>query len=422
MSGRPRPRLLADLTPLRVSPDFRRLYLGQMVSFVGTQLMMVAVPYQVFLLTRSSLQVGLVSLAQLVPLLVGSLAGGAIADSVDRRRLLMLMQVLQAATSAGLAVNAARGGPALWPIYGLTALAAGLSGIDRPARSAAIPSVVERRSLPAAYALWQILLQVGGVVGPAVGGVLLARFGLALLYWLDTVSFGAAFLAVHRMAPLPPVGGGTRPGLASVAEGLRYARRRQELVGVFVIDLDAMVFGMPRAVFPAMATQVYGGGATAYGLLSAAPGAGALVGALTTGWVGSVRRQGRAVVVAVAVWGLAVAAFGLVPWLWAGLLLLGLAGAADVISAVFRNTILQTTVPDALRGRLSALQIAVVTGGPRLGDMEAGAVASLAGSRFSVVSGGLACVAGVAAVSWLLPRFRAYETDGGAAPGRSPVG
>jgi MFS family permease len=291
-----------------------------------------------------------------------------------------------------------------------------LSGIDRPARSAAIPSVVERRSLPAAYALWQILLQVGGVVGPAVGGVLLARFGLALLYWLDTVSFAAALLAVSRMAPLPPAGGGTRAGLASVLEGLRYARRRQELVGVFVIDLDAMVFGMPRAVFPAMATQVYGGGAATYGLLSAAPGAGALVGALTTGWVGSVRRQGRAVVAAVAVWGLAVAAFGMAPWLWAGLLLLGVAGAADVISAVFRNTILQTTVPDALRGRLSALQIAVVTGGPRLGDAESGAVASLAGARFSVVSGGLACVAGVAAVAWLLPRFRHYETAEATAP------
>jgi MFS family permease len=250
MPGRPRPRLLADLSPLRDSRDFRRLYFGQMVSFVGTQLMMVAVPYQVFHLTRSSLQVGLVSLAQLGPLLVGSLAGGAIADSVDRRRLLMLMQVAQAATSAGLALNAARGGPALWPIYGLTALAAGLSGIDRPARSAAIPSVVERRSLPAAYALWQILLQVGGVVGPAVGGVLLARFGLALLYWLDTVSFAAALLAVTRMAPLPPAGGGTRPGLASVREGLRYARRRQELVGVFVIDLNAAWWERAVAAFP----------------------------------------------------------------------------------------------------------------------------------------------------------------------------
>lgn len=415
MPGR-RPRLLADLSPLRESPDFRRLYLGQLVSFLGTQLTVVAVPYQVFLLTGSSLQVGLVSLAQFMPLLVGSLAGGAMADSMDRRRLLMVMQVLQAATSVGLALNAGRGEPALWPIYGLTSLSAGFSGIDRPARSAVIPGVVDRAKLAAAYALWQILLQVGLVAGPAVAGVLLARFGLATIYWLDAVTFAAALLAVARMAPLPPAGGGTPAGLSSVVEGLRFARRRQELVGVFVIDLDAMVFGMPRAVFPAMATQVYGGGPAVYGLLSAAPGAGALVAALTTGWVGSIRRQGRAVVVSVAVWGLAVAAFGLVPWLWVGLVLLGVAGAADVISAVFRNTILQTTVPDALRGRLSALQIAVVTGGPRLGDAETGAVASLAGARFSVVSGGLACMAGVAMVAWLLPRFRDYETAEAEAP------
>jgi MFS family permease len=417
--SRRRARLLADLSPLRDSADFRRLYVGQLVSFVGSQLTVVAVPYQVFLLTGSSLQVGLVSLAQFVPLLVGSLAGGAMADSMDRRRLLMVMQVLQALTSVGLAVNAGRSEPVLWPIYAFSAAAAGLSGIDRPARSAAIPGVIDRAKLPAAYALWQILIQVGLVAGPAGAGVLLEHFGLAALYWLDTLTVAAALLAVIRMAPLPPAGGGTPVGLRSVMEGLAFARRRQELVGVFAVDLDAMVFGMPRAVFPAMATQVYDGGASTYGLLSAAPGAGALLGALTTGWVGGVRRQGRAVVIAVAVWGMAVAAFGVAPWLWAGLLLLAVAGAADVISAVFRNTILQTTVPDALRGRLSALQIAVVTGGPRLGDAEAGAVASLAGARFSVVSGGLACVAGVALLAWLLPRFRDYETAEAPAPALS---
>jgi MFS family permease len=202
----------------------------------------------------------------------------------------------------------------------------------------------------------------------------------------------------------------------SIFEGIRFARRRPELVGVFVIDLDAMVFGMPRAVLPALAENVFGGGATTYGLLSAAPGAGALIGALTTGWVASVRCQGRAVLIAVAVWGLAVTAFGLVPWLWLALVLLGVAGAAEVISAVFRNTILQTTVPDHLRGRISALQIAVVTGGPRLGDAEAGAAAALGGPRFSVVSGGLACLLGVAAVAWRLPQFRTYARTEEALP------
>jgi MFS family permease len=404
-------RLLADVAPLRESPDFRRLYVGQMVSYVGTQLAMVAVPYQVFHLTHSSLQVGLVSLAELVPLVIGSLVGGAVADAVDRRRLLLGMQVLMATTSVGLAVNASLDRPAVWPIYVLSAAAAGLSGLDRPARSAAIPNVVPTRLLPAAYALWQVQMQVGGVVGPALGGLLIANVGLATVFWLDVVTFAAAFASLLRIRPLPPHGGGTKLGLASIAEGLRFVRSRRELIGVFAIDLDAMVFGLPRALFPAMAERVFGGGATTYGLLAAAPGAGALVAAVTTGWVSRVHRQGRAVLLAVAAWGTAMIVFGTTNWLPLALLMLGIAGGADVVSAVFRNTILQTSVSDALRGRVSSVQIAVVTGGPRLGDAEAGAVAALTNVRFSVVSGGVLCVLGVLAVARLLPEFSRYRTS-----------
>lgn len=406
-----RRRVLADITPLRESPDFRRLYVGQLISFIGTQLTVVAVPYQVFQLTDSSLQVGLVSLAQLGPLIIGSLIGGAAADSVDRRKLLLWMQVVMAITTAGLALNAMLDKPRVWPIYVLTALSAGFSGVDRPARSAAIPNIVERRSLPAAYALWQILLQVGTVVGPALAGVLLGQFGLGAVYWLDVLTFAGAFIAVARMQPLPPHGGGTKAGLASIVEGLRFLRGRRELTGVFVIDLNAMIFGLPRALFPALAERVFGGGAATYGLLNAAPGAGALLGALTTGWVTHVHRQGMAVLVSVAVWGVAMIGFGATSWLWLALLFLAIAGAADVISAVFRNTILQTTVPDSLRGRISSVQIAVVTGGPRLGDAEAGAVAALAGARFSVISGGVACVLGVLAVAKWLPEFTRCRTE-----------
>lgn len=406
-----RRRLFADITPLRESPDFRRLYVGQLISFVGTQLTVVAVPYQVFQLTDSSLQVGLVSLAQLGPLIIGSLIGGAAADSIDRRRLLLWMQVVMAITSVGLALNAMLDAPMLWPIYVLTALAAGFSGVDRPARSAAIPNIVERRSLPAAYALWQILLQVGTVVGPALAGLLLAEYGLGAVYWLDVLTFAGAFVAVARMRPLPPQGGGTKPGLASIVEGLRFLRGRRQLTGVFVIDLNAMIFGLPRALFPAMAERVFGGGAATYGLLNAAPGAGALIGAVTTGWVSRIHRQGLAVLVSVGVWGAAMIGFGVTSWLWLALLFLAVAGAADVISAVFRNTILQTSVPDSLRGRISSVQIAVVTGGPRLGDAEAGAVAALAGARFSVVSGGVACVLGVLAVAKWLPEFTRYRAE-----------
>src|SRR4051812_30430361 len=404
-------KVLADVTPLRESRDFRALYGGQLVSFLGSQLTVVAVPLQVFQLTHSSLQVGLVSLVQLGPLIVGSLLGGSVADAYDRRRLLMLMQVLLALTSVGLAFNATGSHAALWPLYVMTALAAGFSGIERPARAAAVPSVVSQEQLPAAYALWQILLQVGAVAGPGLAGILVGTVGLSAVYWIDVATFGPAFAAAVAIRPLPPVGGGTKVGFASVAEGLRYVRGRRVLIGTFLIDINAMGFGMPRALFPALGYGFFHGGASTGGLLYAAPGAGALIGAVFTGWVSAVRRQGWAVIVAVVVWGAAIALFGLVPLLPLALLLLAVAGAADVVSAVFRNTILQTTVPDELRGRLSAVHIAVVTGGPRLGDAEAGVVASLTTPQFAVVSGGLASVAGALLIAWRLPEFARYDAS-----------
>jgi len=408
--------VFVDVTPLRESRDYRYLYFGQMVSFLGRQLTVVAVPYQVFKITGSSFDVGMVGLVSLGPLVVLSLAGGAIADSVDRRKLLIVTQVALAATSVGLALNAERDSPALWPLFVLTALAAGLSGIDLPTRTAALPNLIRREQLPAAAALGQILIQTGQVAGPAVAGLVIARLSLADAYWFDVATFGAALFALLQMRPLPPEGGGTRAGFGSVREGLRYLRGRRVLQSIFWIDVDAMVLGMPRAVFPALGTNVFHGGASAVGLLYAAPGAGALVGAVTTGWVGSVRRQGRAVIVAVVAWGIAIVAFGFTRWLPAALLFLALAGAADVVSAVFRGTILQTTVPDALRGRLSAINIAVVTGGPRLGDAEAGVVAAAAGLRFSVVSGGLGCVLGVALLSRLFPELDRHTAPVGGAP------
>jgi len=403
------PRVLLDIEPLRRSPDYRRLYLGQGVSFIGTQLTVVAVPYQVYLLTGSSLMVGLVSLAQLLPLILGSLLGGSIADSTDRRRLLLIAQVLLALTSVAMGLNAVSSHPKLWPIFVFSALAAAISGLDRPARSAAIPTLVGMDLISAANALWQTMLQVGSLVGPALAGLLLASTGLATVYWVDAATFAVAFVAVARMRPLPPEGGGRRAGLGSILEGLRFLGSRRVLQANFLIDVDAMVFGLPRALFPALAVGLYHGGPTTVGLLFAAPGAGALVGALTTGWVQRVERQGRAVLIAVAVWGAAMAAFGVTPWLPVGLVFLAIAGAADVISAVFRNTILQLAVPDALRGRLSSVQIAVVTGGPRLGDTESGAVAALTSAQVSVVSGGLACLAGVALIAWRWPEYRRYD-------------
>ena len=379
------------------------------MSYLGRQLTVVAIPFQVFTITGSSLAVGMIGLATVVPLVTLSLAGGAIADAVDRRKLLLVTQLLSAATSAGLALNAMSASPRLWPIYVLAALSAGLAGVDLPARNAMIPNLVGRELYPSAAALGQIQFQIGQVAGPALAGLIISQVSLAAAYWIDVASFAAAVIALLLIAPQPPEGGGTRASLSSIAEGLRYVKGRKLLVGTFLIDIDAMVFGMPRALFPALGTGFFGGGAGTVGLLYAAPGAGALIGALLTGWVGGVRRQGRAVIIAVVVWGAAIATFGLVPWLPLGLFLLALAGAADIVSAVFRNTILQLSVPDGLRGRLSSVHIAVVTGGPQLGDAEAGAVAALTSPRFSVVSGGVACILGVAALLRWAPDLARYD-------------
>jgi MFS family permease len=278
--------------------------------------------------------------------------------------------------------------------------------------------LVRRELLPAALALNQLMWQVGLVVGPLLAGIVIAARGVQVAYLVDLCSFGAALAALAFMAPMRPAGGGTKASRASVMAGLRYLRGRQALQGTFVIDLNAMIFGMPRALFPALGTTVFGGDATTVGLLYAAPSVGAVTGALTSGWLGSIDRQGRATIWAVVAWGAAIAGFGLTSWLPLALVLLAIAGAADVVSAVFRNSILQLTVPDELRGRLSSVHIAVVTGGPRLGDAESGAVAALTNPSFAVVSGGLACMAGAGVIARLmpeLPRWRLSRHGGVAA-------
>jgi MFS family permease len=399
--------VLLDITPIRRLPDFRRLWFGQAVSFVGTQLTAVAVPVEIYRQTHSSLLVGLVGIAQLVPLTCGSFLSGAIVDAVDRRRVLRITSLLLACCSVALAVDAV-GGSSLLALYGVTAIAAGVSSLDWPARSAATPMLVPVELRPAANALQQVQMQIGAVAGPALAGVLIALLGVPTVFVIDAVSFSAVFIAALRIRPLPPAGGGTKVGFASVAEGLRWLKGARLIVATFVIDINAMVFGMPRALFPELADKLYGGGAGTAGLLYAAPGAGALVAALLSGWVGRIHRQGRAILVAVAMWGVGIVIAGLTPWLAVALVGLAVAGAADVVSAVFRSTITQTEVPDSLRGRLAAVFIAVVTGGPRLGDAEAGAAAAVVGAQGSVVSGGLLCIVGVGAVAWRWPELGRY--------------
>ncbi len=404
-----RGRLLVDTTPLRVSREFRLLYVGQTLSYVGSQLTFVATQVQVFNLTSSSLAVGALGLVQFVPLVIGSLLGGAWADAMDRRRLMLVAQLLLAVASLGLFVNALMPTPLVWVVFVLSALGAGFSGLDHPTRSASIPNLVRREQLASALALNQIVWHGGGVIGPAIAGLLIAGFGVQAAFGVDVLTFAAAIVTLLLMRPIRPARPEGAQGRPSLLGGVRFLEGRKALQGSFVIDINAMVFGMPRALFPAIGLTVFGGGPEVVGLLYAAPAFGAMLGAVLSGPLGRVDRQGRAVLWSVFIWAGAVAAFGLVRWLPLALLLLAVAGAADVVSSVFRNSILQLSVPDHLRGRLSAVHIVVVTGGPRLGDVEAGAVASLTSPVTSVVSGGLACMAGVGVVARLYPELARWR-------------
>jgi MFS family permease len=396
---------MVDLEPLKEGREFRLLFGGSLISMLGNQMTTVAIPFQTYSITHSSLQVGLVSLAQLVPLIVGSLLGGTVGDAVDRRRLMLVASLASLVVALGLAINAAIPSPSLLALYLLSALAAGLLGFANPARTAAIPMLVSPRQLVAAFSLSQMVIQISLIVGPLLAGLLLAGPGLAWTYGLDAASFAVAALSVALMAPLLPEATEQKPGLSAIGRGFSYLRGRQVLQGVFLLDLNAMIFGMPRALFPAMAAEIYHVGTTGLGFLYAAPGVGALIGAGTTGWVAGIERRGRAVVIAVMAWGLAITVFGLSSSLPLGLAMLALAGWADVISAVLRSTILQSRIPDGFRSRLSSFQTAVVTGGPRLGDFESGAVAALSSTEISVVSGGIACVLGAMILARLLPGF-----------------
>ncbi len=399
-------RLFVDLSPLRESRDFRFLFGGQLVSMMGNQLTVVAIPYQVYTQTHSSLTVGLVSLIQLPLLISGSLWGGAVGDRVDRRKVMVACAIVLSLLSAGLALNAATSRPNLVLLIALAALAAGFAGFSNPARNAAIPRLVPATQLVGAYSLNQVGIQIATVVGPALSGVLLATVGLSWCYWIDATSFLVVIGTSLALSPIVPLASAVRVStLRAVRDGFSYVRSHVAAQCVYLVDLSAMVFGMPRALFPAVAATMYHGGPVTVGLLFAAPGVGALLGAVTTGWVERVSRRGRAVVLAVVLWGVAIALFGLSPWTWLGLVMLAVAGWADVISAVLRNTILQSSISDEFRSRISSIQMAVVTGGPRLGDLESGAVASATSTEISIVSGGILCVLGAVAIVRWRPAF-----------------
>jgi MFS family permease len=395
--------LLADVTPLRRHRHFRRLWTGLLISSIGSQLTVVAVSYQAYVMTHSTLVVGLVSLVQLVPTLVGAMGGGAVADAMDRRRLLMLAQVMLAATSAGLAVNAFMPHPELWVLFVATSASAAFQGLDWPTRLALMPMILPTEDLTSGYALQSLVSSAAVVIGPSLAGLVIAGFGLGVVYTIDVVSYGASLTAAMLLPKLPPVGGGTPTSLRSVMDGLRFLRSDELLMATFGLDLVAMTFGMPKAVFPALGIGVFHGGAGTVGLLFAAPGAGALLGSVFSGWTGRVHAQARALIFCMLGWGAAILVFGLVDVLWVGLVLLAIAGASDVFGTVFRVSILQRRTPDHLQGRLSGTFFAAAVAGNRLGDGESGVAAAIGGPQFAVWSGGLACLIGTLLIAWRVP-------------------
>jgi transmembrane secretion effector len=406
-------RIAIDLTPLKVSHDFRLLWGGSFLSELGSQFARIAIYVQVTALTGSAAAVGLVGLTGLLGIVVGTLVGGSFIDAHDRRRTLMWAQVAHTASSGILLAGAIQGHPPVGLIYLASALHALVSSIDAPTRSAMTPRLVGSELMPSAVALNQVLWQTVAIVGSAVGGLLVAKVGFGAAYAIDLATYGALFLAAFMMRPMPPDREpGSATGWAAVKEGFAFVRRNRLIQSTFVIDLIAMIFGMPQALFTFLAMSQFHRGPAVVGLLFAAPAVGAFVQALTAGWAKNVRRQGSAVVWAVVAWGAAITAFGLVGAnLGLALFFLALAGAADVISAIFRNTITQLETPDRLRGRMSQIFILVVTGGPRLGDFEAGLVAAWFTPTISVVSGGLACIVGAGVVAVVYPELRHYRVD-----------
>jgi MFS family permease len=396
-----------DVGPLRRRRDFRLLWIGQGVSFFGSMITYVAVPYQAYQLSGSSLVVGLLGLAELAPLLVAAFIGGALADAVDRRRMMQVTELLFAAASMVLVANALLPHPQLWLLFVMSVLLATLDGLQRPSLDALTPRLVERDELPAAGALASFRMTIGMIAGPAVGGVLLATVGLPATYAVDVATFAVSLIALRMMRAVPPPAEAEPPSLARIREGLRYARSRPELMGTYIVDIVAMFFGMPMALFPAAATHL--GGAGVLGLLYAAPAVGSLLATLTSGWVAHVHRHGAGVCIAAAVWGVGIIGFGLAPGLALALLGLVVAGGADMVSGIFRGTIWNQTIPDHLRGRLAGIEQVSYSTGPLLGNVESGGVAALAGVRVSIVSGGILCVAGVIVAAFALPAFWRYD-------------
>lgn len=397
--------LAVDLTPLRAR-DYRLLYIGQFVSLFGTAISYVVLPVQMYALTHSSLAVGLLGVAEFVPTLALAFLGGALADSVDRRRLILVSEAGMTLCCLGLAVNAAQPAPQAWVLFVASALVAGLNAVHRPALEALTPRLVPIEQMPAVAALQSVRYNFTFIIGPGLAGIIVSSLGATVAYAIDAATFLASLVAVFAIGSIPISARAEKPSLRAIGEAWRYARSRPELIGTYVLDIIAMFFGMPLALFPAIAEGFPG---AAVGWFYSMMALGPLLVSATSGWTARVHRHGVAIVLAVIVWGIAIVLFGLATNLWVALAMLAVAGAADNVSGLFRMTIWNQTIPDRLRGRMASIEMLSYLTGPYLGNAEAGLVASAFGLRTSVVSGGVLCVLGAVIGALCLPQFLKYD-------------
>ena len=396
-----------DLAPLRTSRDFALVFTGAGVSGLGSFITYVTIPYQVYLLTDDPLLVGLLGVCELVPLLFMAFVGGALADYVDRRRLIIVGELVFTVLTGALLVNALLGKPQLWLLFLIAALTTAVDGLQRPALDAIIPRLVAPQQIAAASVLNSLRMNIASLAGPAIAGLLLANVDIAWVFAIDLATFAVSLGCLAMVRSVPPPLVADRPSLRSAVDGLRYARNRPELLGTYLIDINAMFFGMAQALYPFVAERL--GGPAVLGLLYAAPSAGSLLATLTSRWTAHIHRHGLGVTLAAATWGIAIIGFGLSGTLWFALVCLVAAGAADMISGIFRSVIWNQTIPDHLRGRLAGIEMLSYSIGPTLGNARSGVATRIVGITGSIIWGGIACVVGTVALAAALPAFLRYD-------------
>ncbi len=419
-----RKRFHIDLSPLREHRDLRLLFFGGGISFAGSMLTFVAVPYQAYQLSHSSLIVGLLSLAELIPLLVTAFVGGALADVVDRRRMLQVTESLMCAASGALVANSLVPHPQLWVLFAVSTVVAGLDGLQRPSLDALVPQLVPPGQLAATSAVMSMRTQFGMIAAPALSGLIIAAGGLPTTYAIDAASFAVSVLFLFRLGASPPPAEEAELSLRAVREGVSYAWRRKDLLGSYLVDMSAMFFGMPNALFPQFASHL--GGPSALGVLYSSPAVGSLLVTATSGWTASVRHYGRVICLGAVIWGAGIVLLGLSRVLWEAAAALAIAGAADMVSGLGRMTMWNQSIPSALRGRLAGIEMLSYSSGPALGNVESGTLEAFAGLRTSIVAGGAASIVGTVVIAAALPAFWRYDARKGERlrdrPERSPNG